>query len=288
MANADLRLAALEVSGAPLLVVRAQRTRAAGAPPRVLVDYANNAVGDMLAAPDGRTWTKGSPTAMFSGPAHNGPNARVAGAVLEARAAAVTGVAIDPDGHEFKLEARVAPLAPPPGEPPAAVITLRALSVPASRPPETDLALAALDAAAEELAFAEATVSVIANAFPGVFVVVDEAGKVRMAGGDGLADLGLRPEDLERGTLEDGLPSAVNAALDPILADAREGARLRFEFSYLDRAYEGVATPLRVDHGRQVGVAVALHDVSDARQAYAVLSGLTRQPGMIPPGRWGL
>lgn len=281
MSPAQLCAGALDAAVSPVVIVECSTPY-----DRVSILYANRAfcaLYGLEAAPD-----PGSHARVFSPDGDPTTEVRLAAAVRDGRAAAVTGVAKLADGSECRLEARVAPLDASAHKTPTAAIYLRTLSAPTTRPLDADLALAALDITADELAWVEASLYGVGEAFPGVALIVDDACRVRFCAGEGLGDLGLTREGLEGRALAEALPSTMVEAIAPFMLDALDGRAQRFEFDVADRVYEGRAAAVRIDTGRLIGAVLTLVDVTDARTAFGLLAETTEWRPPTGPARWGL
>ncbi len=266
MVSEMLRLAALDAVSAPIVLAIAEHDEDA---PGVRVGHANPAFAALMGTHD--PIVAGARLELFAPDTSNEPNLRLRRAICERRATIVLGVARRADGSEFRLEARVAPLDADDEGPATAVVSLRALTAPTGRPLQADLALAALDAASDELAWVYAALLLTLDAFPGVALIIDPQGAMRAAGGAGRGDIGLACAP-EGQTLAQVLGEAAAHVLEPHIAAATEQGRVRFDFTFADRVFDAVAAPVRLDTGRSESVAVFLHDITDERAALAALA----------------
>jgi PAS domain-containing protein len=269
----SLQSLAFEAAAAALAVVRPSADR------RQLTILAANrefarVVGRGLVHPSGASG------ALFAVDDPADPEAALAREIAAGRRAAVFGVLQRPDGTEIRVEARVSSLPDADG---AAVLALRPIADATGRPSEADLALAALDAATEELAVTDAALRAVADAFPGAVVVLDADGSVRLVAGLALDDIGVPPIGLDDAP-EAGLPPAVEAALAPFVGRAFTGQKTRFDFTLAGRTFEGVAAPARLETGRLGGAVIALVDVTDTRDAYRALEPTTGWAAVLARG----
>lgn len=260
----EWRLRALDIAREPIAIIAAR----ADAAPEII--YANGAFA-LLAGEDRAQ--PGQAFALFAPDAADRAAGRLRAALDQGRAATIAGAALRPDGSEHRLEVEIAPLSAPDAARAIAVVYLRPAEPARSaasrraRPAREDLALAALDAAADELAHVAAHARALAEAFPGAALFVDPTLRVRFADGEAFADIGVDPARLEGESIAD-IDADIGDELAAIARLALEGARLRFDFHLLDRVFEGLATPVRLDTGKLAGAMVALRDVTDARAAF--------------------
>ncbi len=270
--TSELRLRALDC--APVAAVIATLGDA-----DVELHYANDAFHALY-----RTEQRTLARDLFVGPATSGPNASWRHAVRRRRRAIVLGPAQADDGAPLWLEARVHPLEgggaaiylrpPAPGEPAADCAAAPGVME------DAELAMAVLDASHDALALRDAEMTLLLDAFPGVAILVDEDGEVRAIGGEALHDLGATrrppPGAAEPAPLASVFPQDAGKALTPMAESALAGRRSRFAFFCAGRAFDGVATPVTLEDGAIDSALLALTDVTDRAEAYAVLAPTTQ------------
>ncbi len=268
--EAEFRLRALDVAATPTLIAVAGEHG-------VDVRYANSAFFGLygLSADTALSEICAPGRDVFAGPSDRGANHAWRASVRQGRAARVRGVAVNADGAAFQIDMQVQPLD---GDERAAALFLRAVSPALVEPQDVDMAMAALDATAEELCMRDAEVELVFQAFPGVIIMVDRALMLRAIGGEGLSDLGVRATPETPCALAEIFPGGAAGALTPLAEGALAGRRARFSFFCAGRSFEGLAAPVRLDHGEVESAMLALHDVTDRNEAYAALAPTTLWP----------
>lgn len=261
-----MRLRALDGLAQAVLIVRAD-----GPAARLTVAYANRAARMLFGEVAVRRRARARP---FVEDAPGAADELLREAVRDGRAATIYGVGRNAEGVEFRLHVDALPLHDDAGAQNVAALYIQAQEPPNKAKRGEALAYAALDVTAEELAQVSARLRAVTAAFPGVVLFVDRDARVRFASGEGLPDLGLAEAALEDAPISEVAPD-VGDELETIAQAALAGARLRFDFRVLDRVYEALAAPVRLDTGRLAAGIVALRDVTDAREAFQALEGDT-------------
>ncbi len=259
-----MRLQALEGLSQAVVIVRADASE-----DNFTTAYANRAAAALLGEDAVR---RGIAARIFP---DGGARRLLQDAVRDRRAATVYGASRNAEGSALRLHVETLPLQDEDSGSLMTALYLRAAAPADNATRNEALAYAALDAAADELALTGARLRTATDAFPGLVLFVDADGEVCFAAGESLFDLGLSSERLENASIQDVAPE-VGDELSAIAEAALAGARLRFDFRLLDRVYEALAVPVRMDTGRPCGAMVALRDVSDAREAFELLAPQTR------------
>lgn len=259
--DAEYRLMALDAATSAIVIAvvdkQQPQIRYANAAAHAL--YASNGTGAHMGVE------------LFAGPPEQGLNAAWRATVRQGRAARLRGSAVGRDGRPFRIDVQVQPLD---GPTPSAALYVRRIGDDHGLADE-DMALAALDATAEELSIRDAEVDGVFRAFPGVLVIVDQSLRLRAIGGEALPDLGVANPLDDDCMLLDAFPDGAAAALIPLAEGALRGRRSRFAFFCAGRSFDGLASPVRVEAGDVESALLALHDVTDRNEAYAALAPAT-------------
>lgn len=103
----------------------------------------------------------------------------------------------------------------------------------------------------------------IAKGFPnGALIVYDRDLRYLLADGQGLADVGLTPGDLEGKTLEEVFDPDLCKQLRPVYEEALEGRNASTEVSFANRRYELRASPLKDEAGAVLGGLAVTQDIT--------------------------
>jgi two-component system CheB/CheR fusion protein len=133
------------------------------------------------------------------------------------------------------------------------------------------------------LSRSEALHRALVSNFPNGFVLLfDGAFRHIIAGGSGLALLGLTAEDLSGRTPWEALPPGMGQVFAPLYHVVMEGREGEAEFFFEDRAYALRATPVRNDAGDITAGLLIAHDLTERKRVEAGLASvLTHAPCIL-------
>ena len=108
--------------------------------------------------------------------------------------------------------------------------------------------------------------SLVADNYPDTAMFVfDRELRHVLAGGRGLADIGISGGAIEGKTLVECFPDELSELLGPHYAAVLEGEERRFDFAYGDRAFRTTAVPVLDDASLVTGGLVTIRDITDDR-----------------------
>jgi diguanylate cyclase (GGDEF)-like protein/PAS domain S-box-containing protein len=122
------------------------------------------------------------------------------------------------------------------------------------------------------------------ESFPGALLLFDRRLRHMLAGGRGLAAMGLAREALEGRTPRDALPPHVHRILEPPYRAALEGHASTVELVFRDCDYLIAVTPVCDDAGRVVAGLATAQDVTERKQREYRLTELASRDSLT--GAW--
>ena len=124
----------------------------------------------------------------------------------------------------------------------------------------------------EELREAKSRYQTLVESFPeGAVFLFDEDLTYRLAGGEGLTDVGLTPDEVIGRTIHDLFPADIAERQAKYYRRALDGEKHRFEAQYRGRHYRVQVLPVRGDNGEIVSGMAVSYDISDRKRRQMAL-----------------
>jgi PAS domain S-box-containing protein len=124
----------------------------------------------------------------------------------------------------------------------------------------------------EELREAKSRYQTLVESFPeGAVFLFDEDLTYQLAGGEGLADVGLTSDEVIGRTIHDLFPAAIAERQARYYRRALEGETHRFEAQYQGRHYRVQVLPVRGDDGEIVSGMAVSYDITDRKRRQMAL-----------------